>query len=105
KGRLCEEAVQAELEAMHGPLGDQVRCVRSEYGLLPKQSRGAKAGDYLIVLNPEHTRGREISVVVEAKSGPLNAAAAKRELETAIRNRGAATGVLVFDDLDDAPLG
>lgn len=72
---------------------------------MPKQNKGSKAGDYLVVLNPEHTRGREISFVVEAKTGPLNAAAAQRELETAIRNRGAAAGVLVFDGLEDAPLG
>ena len=105
KGRPFEEIVQAELEAIHGPLGDEVRCVRADYGLLPKTNKGAKAGDYLVVLNPEHTRGREISYVVEAKTGPLSAAAAKRELETAIRNRGAAAGVLVFDGVADAPLG
>jgi len=105
KGRPFEEIVQAELEAIHGPLGDEVRCVRAEYGLLPKASKGAKAGDYVVVLNPEHTRGREISYVVEAKTGALNAAAAKRELETGIRNRAAAAGVLVFDGLADAPLG
>lgn len=105
KGRPFEEIVQAALEAIHGPLGDQVSCVRSDYGLLPKQSKGAKAGDYLVTLNPEHTRGREVSFVVEAKTGPLNAAAAQRELETAIRNRGSVAGVLVFDGLEDAPLG
>ncbi len=105
KGRPFEEIVQAELEAIHGPLGDEVRCVRADYGLLPKTSKGAKAGDYLVVLNSEQTRGREITYVVEVKTGPLNAAAAKRELEGAIRNRGAAAGVLVFDGLADAPLG
>jgi hypothetical protein len=105
KGRPFEEIVQAELEAIHGPLGDEVRCVRAEYGLLPKNNKGAKAGDYVVVLNPEHTRGREISYVIEAKTGPLAAAASKRELEAAIANRGAASGVLVFDGLPDAPLG
>ncbi|HLG09551.1 MAG TPA: hypothetical protein VI409_12860, partial [Gaiellaceae bacterium] len=58
-----------------------------------------------VTINPEHTRGREVCYVVEAKTGPLNAAAAKRELEAAITNRGAVAGVLVFDGLDDAPLG
>src|SRR5205807_2347444 len=77
KGRPFEEIVQAELEAIHGPLGDEVRCVRADYGLLPKSSKGAKAGDYLVVLNPEQTRGRELTYVVEVKTGPLNAAAAK----------------------------
>lgn len=105
KGRPFEEIVQVELAAIHGPLGDEVRCVRAEYGLLPKTSKGAKAGDFIVSINPEHTHGREVNYVVEAKTGPLNAAAAKRELESAIRNRGAVAGVLVFDGLADAPLG
>jgi hypothetical protein len=62
--------------------------VRSDYGLLPKASKGAKAGAYLVVVNPEHTRGREVSYVIEAKTGRLRAAGAKRELEAAIANRG-----------------
>jgi hypothetical protein len=105
KGRPFEEVVQAELEAIHGPLGDDVRCVRAAYGLLPKANKGAKAGDYLVAINPEHTRGREVSYVVEAKTGPLSATTAKRELNSAMQNRGAAAGVLVFDSLGDAPLG
>jgi hypothetical protein len=105
KGRPFEENVQAELESIHGPLGDKVLCVRSDYGRLPKTSKGAKAGDYLVVINPELTRGREISYVVEAKTGPLRAAEAKRELDAAITNRAAAAGVLVFDGISDAPLG
>jgi hypothetical protein len=105
KGRPFEEIVQAELEAIHASLGDRVQCVRSDYGLLPKTTKGPKVGDYIVVLNPEHTRGREVCFVVEAKTGPLRSAEAKRELEAAIENRGAAAGVLVFDGLDDAPLG
>jgi hypothetical protein len=105
KGRPFEEIVQAELEAIHGPHGDEVHCVRSDYGLLPKANKGAKAGDFTVVVNPEHTRGRQVCFVVEAKTGPLRLAEAKRELENAINNRGAAAGVLVFDGLDDAPLG
>jgi hypothetical protein len=105
KGRPFEEIVQAELEAIHSPLGDEVHCVRAEYGLLPKTSKGAKAGDFIVNINPEHTRGREVVYVIEAKAGALRAAEAKRELETAIKNRGATAGVLVFDGLEDAPLG
>lgn len=105
KGRTFEEIVQAELEAIHGPLGDDVRCVRATSGLLPKANEGAKAGDYLVAINPEQTRGREVCYVVEVKSGPLGATAARREIRTAIQNRGAVAGVLVFDSLDDAPMG
>jgi hypothetical protein len=105
KGRPFEEVVQAELEAIHGPLGDRVLCVRSEYGNLPKAGKGAKAGDFVVVLNPEHTRGHEVVYVVEAKTGRLSASEAKRELDTAMTNRGAVVGVIVFDDLADAPLG
>ncbi len=105
KGRPFEEIVQAELEAIHGPLGDTVRCVRSDLGLLPRTGKGAKAGDYLVVVNPDQTRGREVTYIVEVKTGPLRAAEAKRELEAAITNRAAAAGVLVFDAIADAPLG
>lgn len=105
KGRAFEEVVQAELEAIHGPLGDEVRCVRADYGLLRRASKGAKAGDYVVAINPGQTRGLEVSYVVEVKTGPLGAAAARRELETAIENRGASAGVLVFDSVADAPLG
>lgn len=105
KGRPFEEIVQAELEAIHGTLGDEVRCVRSDYGLLPKTSKGAKAGDFVVIINPEHTRGREVAYVIEAKTGELRSAEARRELETAIKNRAAVAGILVFDGLDDAPLG
>jgi hypothetical protein len=105
KGRPFEEIVQAELEAIHSPLGDEVLCVRAEYGLLPKPNKGAKAGDFVVRINPEHTRGRDLVYVVEAKTGPLRSTEAKRELEIAIKNRGATAGVLAFDDLEDAPLG
>jgi hypothetical protein len=43
--------------------------------------------------------------VIEAKTGKLTAADARRELDAAIKNRGAAAGVLVFDGVADAPLG
>jgi hypothetical protein len=105
KGRPFEDIVHAELEAIHGPLGDRVLCVRSEYGKLPRAGKGAKTGDFVVVLNPDDTRAYEAVYVVEAKTGPLTASEAKRELETAISNRSAVAGVIVFDDLADARLG
>ena len=105
KGGPFEEIVKIELEAFHGSLGDKVRFVRNQYGLLPKRGKGAMAGDHLIVLNPLHTRGREVAYVVEAKTGPLSSTEAERALVAATENRGTVGGVLVFDGVEDAPLG
>ena len=98
KGAPFEEVVQAELEAFAGPLGDDVRCVRQEYGVANTQ-----AGDLLVVVNPAETRGRTVAFVVEAKTGKLTSPKARQALEDAIENRDACAGLLVFDDVADAP--
>lgn len=100
KGVPFEDEVDVELNAIHGPLGDDVRCVKHETGLIP----GSEAGDFLVTLNSAQTGGREASVVVEAKTGKLSRPKAKAALKEAIENRGAQAGILVFDGVDDAPL-
>src|SRR6266581_1540440 len=102
KGRPFQDAVQAEVEAVVGPLGDEVRCVADEYGAV----RSLKmAGDFVITLNPHETGGRELRIAVEAKTGPLNPKEAHVELERVARNRDAVAAILVFDGAEDAPLG
>jgi hypothetical protein len=101
KGAPFEEALHAELDAIHGRFGDEVRCVKKEYGATPN----SQAGDFAIILNPHDTAGREVRVVVEAKTGKLTSPKAQQALADALENREALAAILVFDDVPDAPLG
>ena len=62
------------------------------------------SGDFTVTVNPQETRGREIQIVVEAKTGRLSGPKARKALEASIKSRAAAACVLVFDDASDAPL-
>ena len=101
KGRPFEERVEVELNAIHARLGDEVRCVKHETGLIP----GSAAGDHLVTINTAQTGGREARIVIEEKTGKLSGPKAKAALKEAVENRGAHAGILVFDGVADAPLG
>jgi len=101
KGASFEEVLHEELDAIFGPLGDEVRCVKKEYGSV----QNSQAGDFIVILNPRETGGREMRIVVEAKTGKLTSPKARQAIEDAIKNRDAAAAVLVFDGVGDAPLG
>lgn len=100
KGAPFEDQVEVELHAIHARLGDDVRCVKHETGLVP----GSEAGDFLVTINTAQTGGREARVVIEAKTGKLTGPKAHEELQAAMANRGAHAGILVFDGVNDAPL-
>jgi hypothetical protein len=100
KGARFEEQVEIELIAIHGRLGDDVRCVKHETGLIP----GSKNGDFVVTINTAQTGGLEARFVVEAKAGHLSGPQAQLELKEAMENRGAQAGILVFDGVADAPL-
>lgn len=99
KGAPFEDVVQIELEAIAGQLGDEVRCVKHDYG-----SANTQAGDIVVVVNPAHTRGRQVQFAIEVKTGKLTGPKAQAVLKDAIENRDAPAGILVFDDVADAPL-
>jgi hypothetical protein len=100
KGAPFEDQVEVELTAVHGRLGDDVRCVKHETGLIP----GSEAGDFLVMINTDQTGGREARFVVEAKTGKLSGPKSHEALKEAMENRGAQAGILVFDGVEDAPL-
>jgi hypothetical protein len=100
KGQPFEDVVELELSALHGGLGDHVRCVKKQTGVVA----GSAAGDFVVALNTAQTGGRELRVVVEAKTGKLSGPKAHAVLEEAIKNRDACAGILVFDGVEDAPL-
>jgi hypothetical protein len=102
KGLPFQEVIGDRLEALLCPLGDEVRCVANEYGLVAGLKQ---VGDYLITVDPQETGGRKATFVVEVKTGKLNKAKTHEELDNAIENRGAAAGVIVFDSTEDAPTG
>jgi hypothetical protein len=97
KGAPYEEYLLPELEAIHHPLGDTVRYVGKEYG-----AENSQVGDFVVTLNPRETRGRDVRIVVEAKTGRLTAPKSAEALQDARRNREAAAAILVFDDIEDA---
>jgi hypothetical protein len=101
KGLPFEEVLHGELQAIHGPLADEVRHVGHEAGMTPE----SRAGDFVIVVNPRETAGRELRLVVEAKTGRLSARRAQAALDESLANREALAAVLVFDSPQDAPLG
>lgn len=100
KGVPFEDQIEVELAAIHGRLGDDVRCVKHETGLIP----GSEAGDFLVTISADQTGGRQATFVVEAKTGKLSGPKAHAALKEAMDNRGAQAGILVFDGVDDAPL-
>ena len=101
KGTPFEDRVEIELTSIFGRLGDNVACVKHDSGLVP----GSESGDFLVSIDPKHGGGREARIVVEAKTGKLSGPKSHEALETAMANRDAQAGVLVFDGAEDAPLG
>ena len=100
KGAPFEDVVQIELEAIAGQLGDEVKCVKHDYG-----SANTQAGDIVVAVNPAHTRSRVVQFVIEVKTGKLTGPKAHAALTEAVENRDSPAGILVFDDVEDAPLG
>jgi hypothetical protein len=100
KGAPFEDVVQIELEAIAGQLGDEVKCVKHDYG-----SANTQAGDTVVTVNPAHTRSRAVQFVIEVKTGKLTGPKAHAALKDAVENRDASAGILVFDGVEDAPLG
>ena len=100
KGAPFEDQVDVELAAIHGRLGDDVRCVKHETGLIP----GSAAGDFVVTIDSQQTGGREAKIVIEAKTGKLSGPKTHEAIKEAIANRGAQAGILVFDGAEDAPL-
>lgn len=100
KGARFEDEVELELTAIHGRLGDDVRSVKHETGLVA----GSAAGDFIVTVDTSQSGGRDARIAVEAKTGKLSAPQARTALKQAIANRGAHAGILVFDGVEDAPL-
>jgi len=94
-----EALVGVVVEHAHAPYHDTVVDVGCELGA----SRN-KAGDHVVTVDPAATDAKDVRVVLEAKARPLGVREALRELDRAMANREAQSGVLVFAGTDLAPL-
>lgn len=99
KGADFEAFVAASVDWSLAPYGDVVVEVGNESG-----TQGNRAGDIVATLNPDVTSGRDIRIVIEAKCRPLGLKAALKELDRALENRDAQSGILVFGEPEQAPL-
>jgi hypothetical protein len=99
KGADFESFVATSVDWSLAPYGDVVVEVGNETG-----TQGNKAGDIMVTLNPDETSGHDLRIVVEAKCRPLGLKAALRELDRALDNWDAHSGILVFAEPEQAPL-
>jgi hypothetical protein len=91
KGGDFETATEEFLTSESKPRKDLVRRTAREHGLDQN-----KAGDFVIEINPADVP--DARIVVESKNGHNSTTELLRELNRAIRNRGAAYGIAVVTD-------
>lgn len=98
KGFRFEDVVHAHVTALtaaHGDMAEQV-------GTLTGASKG-QAGDELVTLNPEDTRGVDGRIAIEVKAKNMSMRATQLELDAALTNREAQAAIAVFRSQDQAP--
>lgn len=100
KGFAYEELLGPILDAAFAPHQDTVEHTGNSRGV----QGDSRCGDFLIRLNSAATAGVDRRVVVEAKDRPLNMDRALSELDSAMANREAEVGLLVFAHAHQAPL-
>ena len=95
KGATHEDFVQQVLSEV--AVGDFVERTGEIVGLIPK----SKVGDHVVTLNT-NTKTKDLKIVFESKSANTynSTNAIVKELEVAIKNRGADYGVFVFDNFE-----
>jgi hypothetical protein len=100
KGVDYESVVGQVIEGIFAPFQDTVFPVGTEAG-----AQGSRAGDFVVLLNPDDAEGHEVRIAIEAKCQRLSVRAALRELDEAMSNREACSGIMVFSDAAQAPIG
>jgi hypothetical protein len=91
KGGDFETVLDEFLTAESRPRKDLVRRTGTEPGL-----DGNLVGDFVIEINPSEARG--LRITIEAKNAQKSTAALVRELDKAMKNRGALFGISVVTD-------
>ncbi len=92
KGTDFEDLLEAMLgDIARGP-GDLVERTGTATGDVIR----SKKGDFVLTVNPAHTAGTELRLVIEAKDRSKSVREMRDEIRAAKTNRGAAVGVVVF---------
>jgi hypothetical protein len=92
KGTDFEDLLEAMLgDIARGP-GDLVERTGTATGDVIR----SKKGDFVLTVNPAHTSGTELRLVIEAKDRSTSVREIREEIRAAKVNRGAAVGVVVF---------
>jgi len=99
KGFDFEDIVLAELTPIVVAHEDVPEHVGNELG-----NDGTKVGDIVVTLDATQTPGRTVRYVIEAKDRSMTLRKALDELESAMRNRDAEAGVMVFANQGECPV-
>ena len=100
KGADFEDVLEAMLgDVARGP-GDMVERTGTATGDVMR----SKKGDFVLTINPAHSAGTDLRIVIEAKDRAKSVREIREEIREAKINRGAAVGLVVFTP-SNAPSG
>ena len=102
KGTPHEEYVGEILERFAGPV-DIVKDMSKESGGALSAKKRGKTGDYLVTVKGLPSDEIPVEFVVEAKNATMTYPEALREIQDNMDNRKTKVGIIVFDNLDQAP--
>ena len=92
KGADFEDVLEAMLGDVARGSGDLVERTGTAAGDVIR----SKKGDFVLTVNPAHTAGTDLRVVIEAKDRSTSVREMREEIRAARTNRGAAVGLVVF---------
>jgi hypothetical protein len=92
KGADFEDLLEGMLADVARGNGDLIDATADEIG----NSIRSKKGDFVLTVNPETSRERDLRIVVEAKDRKMSAREMRDELREAKANRSAAVALVVF---------
>src|SRR4051794_17593775 len=92
KGGDFEDTLEALLADVARGSGDLLDRTGGEAG----ETLRSKKGDFVVTLNPAHTGGADVRIVVEAKDRGMSQRAIRDELREARENRAAAVALATF---------
>jgi len=102
KGAPHEEYVGEILERFAGPIDIVKDLSKESGGALSGRGRG-KTGDYLVTVKGLPSDEIPVEFVVEAKNATMSYPEALREIQDNMDNRKTKIGIIVFDNIEQAP--